>query len=53
MTRRALWSSMGLDFDRSLREVEELYLNRLMKTEDAQEGICAFLERRAAVWRGR
>ena len=53
MTRRALWRSTGLDFDRSLREAEELYLNRLMKTEDAQEGICAFLEKRVPVWRGR
>jgi cyclohexa-1,5-dienecarbonyl-CoA hydratase len=53
MTRRALWRHMGLDFDRSLREVEELYLNQLMKTEDAQEGIRAFLEKRVPTWRGR
>ena len=53
VTRRALWRRLGFDFDRSLREVEELYLNQLMKTEDAQEGIRAFLEKRAPAWRGR
>ncbi len=53
MTRRALWRRMGLDFDRSLREVEETYLHQLMKTEDAQEGIRAFLEKRVPTWRGR
>jgi len=53
VTRRALRRRMGLDFDNSLREVEQLYLNQLMKTEDAQEGIRAFLEKRAPAWRGR
>ena len=53
MSRRALWQRTGLDFDRALHETEELYLQELMKTEDAPEGIRAFLEKRAPVWRGR
>jgi len=51
--RRALWKRAGFDFERSLEEVEALYLNELMKTEDAQEGIRAFLEKRAPAWHGR
>lgn len=33
-----------------LQEVEALYLNRLMKTHDANEGLAAFLARRAPSW---
>jgi cyclohexa-1,5-dienecarbonyl-CoA hydratase len=53
LARRALWRRLGLEFDAALHEVEELYLRELMKTEDAPEGIRAFLEKRAPVWRGR
>jgi len=34
-----------------LPEFERLYLNSVMRTEDAREGITAFLEKRAARWR--
>jgi cyclohexa-1,5-dienecarbonyl-CoA hydratase len=33
-----------------LQEVETLYLERLMKTHDANEGLAAFLARRAPIW---
>ena len=33
-----------------LQEVETLYLERLMKTHDANEGLAAFLERRTPSW---
>ena len=33
-----------------LRRVEEMYRNDLMRTEDAQEGLTAFLEKRAPAW---
>jgi len=36
-----------------LAEVERLYLERLMKTRDANEGLAAFLERRTPVWEHR
>ena len=36
---------------RALREIEKLYLNDLMKTHDANEGLAAFMEKRAPQWR--
>jgi cyclohexa-1,5-dienecarbonyl-CoA hydratase len=36
---------------RELAEVEALFLNELMSTEDAQEGLKAFLEKRSPGWR--
>lgn len=53
LTRWGLLDRAGVDFEKHLRDAEELYLNELMKTEDAQEGIRAFLEKRAPVWQGR
>jgi cyclohexa-1,5-dienecarbonyl-CoA hydratase len=34
-----------------LPEVERIYLKELMATDDAVEGLHAFLEKRAAAWR--
>jgi cyclohexa-1,5-dienecarbonyl-CoA hydratase len=53
MCRRALWRSSCPEFERALADTEEFYLNVLMKTADAQEGIRAFLEKRAPAWQGR
>lgn len=38
---------------RTLPELERLYLTRLMQTDDAAEGIAAFMERRPPQWRDR
>jgi cyclohexa-1,5-dienecarbonyl-CoA hydratase len=53
ITRRLLLQLAGFDFESRLREVEEIYLGQLMQTADAQEGIRAFLEKRAPIWSGR
>ena len=53
MTRRTLWKTAGFDFEGSLGTVEEFYLRDLMKTNDAREGIRAFLEKRAPIWQGK
>jgi cyclohexa-1,5-dienecarbonyl-CoA hydratase len=53
LTRRAVLRGSGLDFERALTEMEELYLGTLMKTGDAMEGIRAFIEKRQPVWAGR
>lgn len=53
MTKRALDLGVGRSVDTALNELESLYLNDLMKTSDANEGIKAFMEKRKPVWRDR
>jgi cyclohexa-1,5-dienecarbonyl-CoA hydratase len=52
-TRRALDLGHGRSLDEALRESEDIYLNELMKSSDALEGIKAFMEKRKPVWRNR
>ena len=52
-TRRAIDLGRGRSLDAALSEVENLYLHELMKTEDANEGIRAFMEKRKPTWRNR
>ena len=53
MTRRALAMGAHTDFDQSLREVENFYLNDLMKTEDANEGLRSFMNKRKPEWKNK
>lgn len=53
MTKHAMDIARGQTFEEALARVEDLYLNELMKTEDAQEGINAFMEKRKPMWRNR
>ncbi|MFQ5926014.1 MAG: enoyl-CoA hydratase/isomerase family protein [Terriglobia bacterium] len=50
LTKKVLWRVQGFDFERRLKLSEEIYLDSLMKTHDAQEGLQAFLEKRPPVW---
>ncbi len=52
-TRQALDLGRGRSIDDALSEQENIYLHELMKTEDANEGVKAFMEKRKAVWRHR
>jgi cyclohexa-1,5-dienecarbonyl-CoA hydratase len=50
-TRRATREAAGKPFDVALDAVERIYLKELMLTDDAKEGLAAFLEKRKPVWR--
>jgi cyclohexa-1,5-dienecarbonyl-CoA hydratase len=52
-TKEAIDLGRGRSLDSALKEVEDLYLNELMKTHDASEGIKAFTEKRKPEWRHR
>ncbi len=53
MTRRALDAARGRPFLEALERTEDIYLNELMKTEDAHEGVRAFMEKRKPDWRNK
>ncbi len=53
MTRTALDLANFGAFETALTNVENLYLHELMKTEDADEGVRAFMEKRKAQWRNK
>jgi cyclohexa-1,5-dienecarbonyl-CoA hydratase len=53
ITKKAIYAWSSMHFDKGLARAEQIYLDELMKTEDAQEGIRAFVEKRKPVWVGR
>ena len=53
MARRAMDLGTGATFDSTLAGVENLYLHELMRSEDAREGVKAFMEKRKAEWKHR
>jgi cyclohexa-1,5-dienecarbonyl-CoA hydratase len=52
-TKKAFRLAQSADFDERLAAVERLYLEELMKTSDANEGLNAFVEKRKPAWSGR
>jgi cyclohexa-1,5-dienecarbonyl-CoA hydratase len=52
-TRHAIAGGFDLPGPEGIRNAEDVYLNQLMATEDAEEGLRAILEKRRPVWKDR
>jgi cyclohexa-1,5-dienecarbonyl-CoA hydratase len=53
LVKRAVTEAFGMPFDIALPSLEDLYRYELMATEDAAEGLRAFIEKRTPIWRDR
>ena len=51
--RRAIVGGLDLPFAEAVRHAEDVYLNQLMATEDAEEGLRAVVAKRKPVWKDR
>jgi cyclohexa-1,5-dienecarbonyl-CoA hydratase len=53
ITKKAIYAWDSIHFDKGLARAEKIYLDELMKTEDAHEGITAFMQKRPPEWKGK
>jgi cyclohexa-1,5-dienecarbonyl-CoA hydratase len=51
--KKAVYAWDAIHFDKGLARAEKIYLEELASTEDAREGIIAFLEKRPPKWTGK
>lgn len=53
LAKKAVYAWDAMHFDKGLARAEKIYLDELMKTEDAREGIRAFMAKRDPQWKNR
>jgi cyclohexa-1,5-dienecarbonyl-CoA hydratase len=53
LTKKAIYAWDSMHFEKGLARAEKIYIDELMRTEDANEGVRAFMERRTPQWKGR
>ncbi len=51
LTKKAMYAWDAIHFDKGLQRSESIYLDELVKTDDAREGIAAWMEKRKPVWK--
>lgn len=51
--KKSMYAWDAVHFDKGLARAEKIYLDELISTADAREGIIAFLEKRPAKWTGK
>jgi cyclohexa-1,5-dienecarbonyl-CoA hydratase len=53
MAKKAFYAWDAMHLDKGLARAEKIYLEELMQTDDAKEGIQSFIEKRPPVWKGK
>jgi cyclohexa-1,5-dienecarbonyl-CoA hydratase len=53
MAKKAFYAWDAIHLDKGLARAEKIYIDELMATDDAKEGIQAFIEKRQPVWKGK
>jgi enoyl-CoA hydratase/carnithine racemase len=51
--KKAIYAWDAIHFDKGLARAEKIYLEELISTADAREGIIAFLDKRPPKWTGK
>lgn len=51
VTKKAISAGLRDDLEPALKAIEDIYINELMKSHDAHEGLTAFLEKRSPEWK--
>jgi cyclohexa-1,5-dienecarbonyl-CoA hydratase len=51
IAKKTIKAGLMDELEPSLKAIEDIYLNELMKTADAKEGLQAFLDKRKPVWK--
>ena len=42
-----------MNYTESIKKIENIYLNELMNTDDANEGLAAFMDKREPMWKNK
>jgi cyclohexa-1,5-dienecarbonyl-CoA hydratase len=53
LAKKAFYAWDSIHFDKGLARAEQVYLEELLKSEDAREGVAAFVEKRRPQWTGK
>jgi len=53
LAKKAFYAWDAIHLDKGLARAEKIYIDELMATDDAKEGIRAFIEKRQPVWNGK
>ncbi len=53
LAKKALYTWDAMHFDKGLQKAEKIYFEELINTEDAAEGVKAFIEKRTPKWTGK